>query len=95
MVCRDLGEKPRILARFLRLTRHLPGRDRAGAADMLYSRLVEACEGDADALAEVRSMMGEKGERGRLEGARSALMASLKKAGVDTDNDEGIDMNKM
>ena len=96
LVCRDLGEKPMVLAKFVRMTRHLPGRDRAGA-DFLYSRLVEACKGDAGALAEVRSMMGEKEERGQFRGAREALMASLKKAGAiaNVDDEEGIDLNKM
>ena len=93
LVCRDLGEKPMVLAKFVRMTRYLPGRDRAGA-DFLYSRLVEACKGDAGALAEVRSMMGEKEERGRFEGARKALMASLRKAGVDIEEEEeGSDFN--
>ena len=94
LVCRDLGERPRILAKFVRLTRHLPGRDRAGGADFLYSRLVEACGDDVGALEEARSMMGEE-ERGQLRAAHQALVDSLKKAGVDIDKQDGIDSNKM
>ena len=96
LICRDLCEKPRMLAKFVRMTRRLPGRDRLGA-DYLYSRLIEACGSDASALEEVRSMMGEKEERGQFRGAREALMASLKKAGANAnvDDEEGIDLNKM
>ena len=96
MVCKELRERPRAMAKFVRLTAHLPARHRtAERTDALYLSAVEACGSDAGALEEVRTaMLGE----GALPKAREALLASLKKAGAataETDDEKGIDSNKM
>ena len=99
MVCKELRERPRAMAKFVRLTAHLPGRHRtAERTEALYLRLVEACGSDAGALEEVRTMMTGERERAQLPKAREALSASLKKAGADaadTDDEKGIDSNKL
>ena len=98
MVCKELRERPRAMAKFVRLTAHLPARHRtAERTDALYLSAVEACGSDAGALEEVQTaMLGE--ERVQLPKASEALLASLKKAGAaaaDTDDEKGIDSNKM
>ena len=95
MVCKELRERPRAMAMFVRLTSHLPGRHRtAERTEALYLSAVEACGSDAGALEEVRTaMLGESAPR-----AHEALLASLKKAGAaaaSTDDEKGIDSNKL
>ena len=97
MVCKELRERPRAMAKFVRLTAHLPARYRtAERTDALYLSAVEACGSDAGALEEVRTAM--IGEGAQFPMAREALLASLKKAGAaaaDADDEKGIDSNKM
>ena len=97
MVCKELRERPRAMAKFVRLTAHLPARHRtAERTDELYLSAVEACGSDAGALEEVRTAI--LGESAQLPKAREALLASLKKAGAaaaDADDEKGIDSNKM
>ena len=85
------------MAKFVRLTAHLPARHRtAERTDELYLSAVEACGSDAGALEDVRTAM--VAERDQFPMAREALLASLKKAGaaaVETDDEKGIDSNKM
>ena len=98
MVCKELRERPRAMAKFVRLTAHLPARHRTvERTDELYLSAVEACGSDAGALEEVRTaMIGERAMA--LPMAREALLASLKKASAaaaETDDEKGIDSNKM
>ena len=94
MVCKELRGRPRAMAKFVRLTTHLPGRHRTEErTEGLYLRLVEACGSDAGALEEVRTAMF--GESVQLPRAREALLESLKKAGADIDDGKGIDSNKL
>ena len=97
MVCKELRERPRAMAKFVRLTAHLPARHRtAERTDALYLSAVEACGSDAGALEEVQTAIS--GETLQLPMAREALLASLKKAGAaaaETDDEKGIDSNKM